>query len=73
MKEQEKKEKMHFSDAALLPREELLETGRKRKHISIGIPRDTETTELRVALTPEAVNILVESGNEVYIQEGSGK
>ena len=53
--------------------EEQLETGLKKKKITIGIPRESEENEKRVALTPEAVNILVEAGNKVYVQEGSGK
>ena len=56
-----------------MPQEEQLETGLKKKKITIGIPRESEENEKRVALTPEAVNILVEAGNKVYVQEGSGK
>ena len=72
MQEKGKKEK-YISGTALMPQEELLETGLKKKKISIGIPRESEENEKRVALTPEAVNILVEAGNTVYVQEGSGK
>ncbi|MEA1885808.1 MAG: alanine dehydrogenase [Bacteroidota bacterium] len=71
MQEKEKKDK-YISSTALLPQEELLETGLKKKKISIGIPRESEENEKRVALTPEAVNILVEAGNKVCVQEGSG-
>lgn len=72
MKQQEKQESYGFSNAALMPQEEHLETRRKSRRITIGIPRETEKLEKRVSLTPEAVNILVESGNEVFIQEGAG-
>ena len=72
MKEQENKDSLHLSNAAMMPREELLETGRKKKKITIGIPSNNEHTEKRISLTPEAVNILVEGGNEVLVQEGSG-
>lgn len=72
MKEQRKKDSLHLSGTALLPQEEHLETGRKKKRISIGIPLDSEKTEKRVALTPESVNILVEAGNEIFVQEGAG-
>ena len=44
----------------------------RRKKISIGIPSDKKNDEKRVALTPEAVNILVENGNEVIVQKGAG-
>jgi len=72
MQEKQKQEK-YISSTALMPQEEQLETGLKKKKITIGIPRESEENEKRVALTPEAVNILVEAGNKVYVQEGSGK
>ena len=55
-----------------MPQEELLETGLKKKKVSIGIPRESDLNEKRVPLTPEAVNILVEAGNTIYVQEKSG-
>jgi alanine dehydrogenase len=71
MMEKEKSDNFHFS-SALMPQEELLETGRKRKKISIGILREQEENEKRVVLTPEACNLLVETGNEIIVQEGCG-
>jgi len=73
MKEKEKSETYNLSNAALMPREEQLETARKPKKITIGILRETEKKEKRVPLTPEAVNLLVNSGNEVIVQSGAGK
>lgn len=72
MQEKQKKEK-YISSTALMPQEELLETGLKKKKVSIGIPCESDDNEKRIPLTPEAVNILVEAGNQVYVQEGSGK
>ena len=72
MKEHEKNDKYRLSNAALMPQEELLETGRKKRKISIGIPLENEKTEKRVPLTPEAVNILIEHGNQVFLQENAG-
>lgn len=69
--EKEKGDSFHFS-SALMPQEELLETGRKRRNISIGILREHEESEKRVALTPEACNLLVETGNDLMVQEGCG-
>ncbi|MEZ5012257.1 MAG: hypothetical protein R2744_12065 [Bacteroidales bacterium] len=70
--EKEKSDNFHFS-SALMPQEELLETGRKRKRITIGILREFEENEKRVVLTPEACNLLVETGNELMVQEGAGR
>lgn len=61
-----------FSNASLLPQEEQLDTAIRRRKISIGIPNDKKNDEKRVALTPEAVNQLVEGGNEVIVQKGAG-
>ncbi len=64
--------KVNFGNGAFMPKEEHLETAVRFKRISIGIPSDTKDDETRVALTPEAVNLLVESDNEVIVQKGSG-
>lgn len=61
-----------LGNSAFLPKEEQLETAVRHKKISIGIPSDKKNDEKRVALTPEAVNILVENENEVIVQKGAG-
>lgn len=72
MNEKGKNGNLTFGNAALMPKEEQLETAVRRKKISIGIPSDKRNDEKRVALTPEAVNLLVENGNEVIVQKGAG-
>ena len=72
MNEKGKSGKVSFGDTAFMPKEEHLETVFKNKRISIGIPSDNKDDEKRVALTPEAVNLLVESENEVIVQKGAG-
>ncbi len=49
----------------LMPREEMLEVARKGKKFSIGLPKETSFQEKRIALIPDAVNMLVENGHEV--------
>ena len=39
----------------------------------IGIPKETTLEEKRVALAPAAVNALVSSGHQVYIETGAGE
>lgn len=58
--------------SAFMPREELIEKAVSRRQISIGIPHDIHDDEKRVALTPEAVKILTDTGNEVFIQANAG-
>jgi alanine dehydrogenase len=72
MNDKGKNGNMSFGNAGLMPKEEQLETAVRRKKISIGIPSDKKNDEKRVALTPEAVNLLVENGNEVILQKGAG-
>jgi alanine dehydrogenase len=72
-----KKENSHssfpFSRSGLLPQEEMLEIGRKRSKLVIGLPKDNLTVESRVALTPEAVEILVNNGHEIIVESGAGE
>ncbi len=72
MNEKGKSGKVSFGNTAFMPKEEHLETVFKNKRISIGIPGDNKEDEKRVALTPESVNLLVESENEVIVQKGAG-
>jgi len=72
MNEKGKSGKVTFSNTAFMPKEEQLETAVRNRRISIGIPCDKKDDEKRVALTPEAVNLLVESDNEVIVQKGAG-
>lgn len=72
MHEKGKSGKVSFGNTAFMPKEEHLETPVKNRRISIGIPGDNKDDEKRVALTPEAVNLLVASDNEVIVQKGAG-
>ena len=72
MNDKGKSGKVNMGNSAFMPKEEHLETAVRFRRISIGIPCDTRDEEKRVALTPEAVNLLVESDNEVYLQKGAG-
>jgi alanine dehydrogenase len=72
MNDKGKSGKVSFGNTAFMPKEEHLETTVKNRKISIGIPSDNKDDEKRVALTPEAVNLLVESENEVIVQKGAG-
>jgi alanine dehydrogenase len=57
---------------SLLPQEEVLETGKNRKTLTIGIPRELQEDESRISLTPEAVELLVANGHQVLIETGAG-
>ncbi|MCX6330242.1 MAG: alanine dehydrogenase [Bacteroidia bacterium] len=72
MNDKGKSGKVNLGNTAFMPKEEHLETAVRFRRISIGIPSDTKDDEKRVALTPEAVSLLVESDNEVILQKGAG-
>lgn len=55
-----------------IPLEETLEILPKKKQLFIGIPRETSFQENRVALTPEAVSVLVNSGHDVVVEHCAG-
>ncbi len=59
-------------EAALSPQEEMLEIGRKKQSLYIGIPKENEFQEQRVALVPESVGFLVANGHKVLIESGAG-
>lgn len=57
----------------LLPREETLEINREKKSITIGVPKEISFQENRIPLAPQAVGLLVASGNKVIIESNAGK
>jgi len=56
-----------------IPLEETLDIIPKAKQLFIGIPKETSFQENRVALTPEAVSVLVSRGNEVVVEHNAGE
>ena len=52
--------------------EETLEYTPQKKSIFIGIPKENSFQENRIALTPQAVTILINNGNRVVIESQAG-
>ena len=57
----------------LLPREETLERRPQQKKFIIGIPLEKDENERRIALVPNAVDLLIKNGHEVVMEENAGK
>ncbi len=57
---------------SLLPQEEVLERGRKRKQFVVGMPRELQEDESRICLAPEAVEMLVGNGHQILIETRAG-
>lgn len=55
------------------PLEETLQIIPKKKQLFIGIPKETSFQENRIALTPEAVSVLVNNGHDVAVEHGAGE
>ena len=53
--------------------EETLDIKPKGAKLNIGIPRETAFQENRIALTPEAVGVLVSNGHEVVLEHKAGE
>lgn len=62
-----------FTEQDLLPQEEKLEVVKKSKKFSIGIPKETCLNERRTCITPDSVQVLVDYGHEIIIEEGAGQ
>jgi alanine dehydrogenase len=64
---------MSLTKGVLLPQEEMLEVGRKKGKLLIGIPKEISFQENRVPLVPDAVSLLVNNGHHVIIESNAGK
>ena len=54
------------------PQEEMLEVGRKKSSLFIGLPKEKAFQENRIAIVPDAVQLLVSCGNEIWVESGAG-
>jgi len=63
-----------LSESAMrLPLEQLQAVGRNKKQLYIGLPKEVSMQENRVALVPEAVQLLVNNGHRVVVEKDAGK
>lgn len=62
-----------FGRGGLLPQEELLDISTRNPDLVIGIPKEIDTNESRVAITPQAAKLLVEGGLRIIMERGAGE
>ena len=55
------------------PQEMLARVRERNQQLTIGIPKETNQDEFRVAMRPEAIRLLVANGHEVVIETGAGE
>ena len=58
---------------ALYPQEALAPVKVGQQSLLIGLPKEVSLQENRIALTPEAVAILVRNGHQVVVEKGAGE
>ncbi|HTB07477.1 MAG TPA: alanine dehydrogenase [Bacteroidia bacterium] len=56
-----------------IPQEEMLEVGKKKGSLLIGIPKEISSQENRISLVPDDVALLVNNGHQIMIETGAGK
>jgi alanine dehydrogenase len=56
----------------LRPQEEMLEVGRQKSKLTIGVPKENSSQENRVVLVPDGVGLLMKHGHQVVIEAGAG-
>ena len=61
-----------ISKEALMPCEELLDADMSQRKLHIGILRESDSCEDRVAMTPESVDVLVRHGHYVSVEKFAG-
>ena len=62
-----------FTHEDLIPQPECLEIPKRKERFSIGIPKESNTQEKRISLTPDAVEVLVNNGHQITIESGAGE
>ncbi len=62
-----------LGSGSLLPQEEKLEIKKQSKKLFIGVPKEIAFQESRIAIVPDAVQLLVSHGHEVLIESTAGE
>jgi alanine dehydrogenase len=70
-------ESSHFQELlaqqGIQPMEAMSWTKKNAKSIHLGIPKETNPDENRIALSPQAVQLLVANGHEILIEKSAGE
>lgn len=65
--------KMDLPLESLLPEEKLLKVEQNKREVTIGIPKEENKNENRIALVPQSVELFANYGYKVYVERGAGK
>ncbi len=62
-----------YSQGSMMPQEEMLEIGKIKRNLNIGIPKEYDKYENRIILTPKAIAELIGDGHKIHIERGAGE
>ena len=68
-----KREFTNLPIESILPEEKLLKIEKKHKKVVIGIPKEQNKNENRIALVPQSIELFTNYGFEVLVEAGAGK
>lgn len=63
---------LNMEKTSFIPQEMTKETGKTSHSLTIGIPKENRQTEKRLALTPEAVDLITQAGHRVIVEKDAG-
>ncbi len=63
---------LNMEKTSFIPQELLKEIGKAKNRLVIGIPKEDQKKERRLALTPEAVDMITEAGHRVVVEKEAG-
>lgn len=62
----------YSQEASPVQQELMKELSKSKNQLKIGIPKEDQSIEKRLALTPEAVDMIVQAGHKIIFEEGAG-
>ncbi|MCD6332930.1 MAG: alanine dehydrogenase [Bacteroidales bacterium] len=64
---------LSYYQSGMIPQEEIIDREKKGKQTLIGLLRESDSHETRIALTPQGVDLLVSQGHRVLMERGAGE
>lgn len=61
-----------LAKASMAPQEQMLAVKKRKNSFFIGLPKEISLQENRITLTPDAVELLVNNGHEIWIETKAG-
>jgi len=62
-----------LAQSSLYPQEKLVQVRKGSKSYFIGLPKEISLQEDRITLTPDAVQLIIGRGHEVWVESGAGE